>query len=233
MPRSLARTADSPGTPAVAGRSQRKHDAIAGAALRLFLLDDYERTSVDAIAAEATVSKRTIYNHYGDKENLFLTVVKDTCAALGAEIAGARDRVLSEPGHIEQRLLAFARQVAPIVALSPDRAALLRLVIAEAPRFPSLIHFWLAADPLSLGLAEPLTRLAAESGLEVPDPPEAARHFVALTIGQICSRTLFGTRSLSEQETDQILAGGVGAFLRAYGMTEAWPGAHGKAEEAQ
>ena len=43
--------------------------------MRLFLRDGYARTSVDAIAAEAGVSKRTIYNHYGDKESLFLSVV--------------------------------------------------------------------------------------------------------------------------------------------------------------
>ena len=43
---------------------QRKHDAIAAAAPVLFARDGYERTSVDAIAAEAGVSKRTVYSHY-------------------------------------------------------------------------------------------------------------------------------------------------------------------------
>ena len=57
---------------------QRRHDAIAGAALVLFARDGYERTSVDAIAAEAGVSKRTVYSHYGDKENLFLLVLRET-----------------------------------------------------------------------------------------------------------------------------------------------------------
>ena len=48
------------------------------AALVLFARDGYERTSVDAIAAEAGVSKRTVYSHYGDKENLFLLVLRET-----------------------------------------------------------------------------------------------------------------------------------------------------------
>ena len=68
---------------------QRKHDAIAAAALVLFARDGYERTSVDAIAAEAGVSKRTVYSHYGDKENLFLLVLRETYDTM-------RDRV---PGH--------------------------------------------------------------------------------------------------------------------------------------
>jgi TetR/AcrR family transcriptional regulator, mexJK operon transcriptional repressor len=33
----------------------------------LFLRDGFARTSVDAIVEEAGVSKRTIYNHFGDR----------------------------------------------------------------------------------------------------------------------------------------------------------------------
>src|ERR1700722_19192432 len=60
------------------GGSDRKRSDIARAALRLFLRDGFARTSVDAIADEAGVSKRTIYNHFGDKENLFLSIIGDT-----------------------------------------------------------------------------------------------------------------------------------------------------------
>src|SRR5580700_1488650 len=67
---------------------QRKHDAIAAAALVLFARDGYERTSVDAIAAEVGVSKRTVYSLYGDKETLFLLVLRET-------YDGMRDRITS------------------------------------------------------------------------------------------------------------------------------------------
>ena len=79
-PASRSGVSDRPGTgdeQPVSGW-QRKHHAIAGAALVLFARDGYERTSVDAIAAEAGVSKRTVYSHYGDKENLFLLVLRET-----------------------------------------------------------------------------------------------------------------------------------------------------------
>src|ERR1700739_170347 len=69
-----------------AGGSGPKGEVISAAALRLFLRDGYERTSVDAIAAEAGVSKRTIYNRYGDKENLFLSVLRETYAAMMATL---------------------------------------------------------------------------------------------------------------------------------------------------
>ena len=62
---------------AVVVMQERKRDAIGRAALTLFASDGYERTSVDAIAAEAGVSKRTVYSHYGDKESLFLSASPD------------------------------------------------------------------------------------------------------------------------------------------------------------
>ena len=92
------------------GGSGPKGEAIAAAALRLFLRDGYERTSVDAIAAEAGVSKRTIYNRYGDKENLFLSVLRDTYAAMMASFRGIADKHLGEVADVEQDLTAFARE---------------------------------------------------------------------------------------------------------------------------
>src|SRR6266571_9257508 len=97
MPPGLARESrshepDDPGTDdyLVSGW-QRKHDAIAAAALVLFARDGYERTSVDAIAAEAGVSKRTVYSHYGDKENLFLLVLRETHDTMRDRVADVDD----------------------------------------------------------------------------------------------------------------------------------------------
>ncbi len=226
MTRALAHSPRSPARPGRAGISERKRDAIAEAALRLFLRDGYERTSVDAIAAEAAVSKRTVYNHYGDKENLFLTVVEDTSVSLREKFASVGNLMLADASHVEQSLLDFLRQAVSIVTLSPDGAALVRLVITDAPRFPSLLDSWRRIQPFSLGLAEPLGRLAAEGALDIPDPVEAARHLFALTVGQINTQTLFGTITLSGEEVDRILTGGVRAFLRAYRPADRGP-AHG------
>jgi AcrR family transcriptional regulator len=78
------------------GGSEQKRTAIVAAALRLFLRDGFERTSVDAIAAEAGVSKRTIYNHYGDKESLFLSVIEDTFALMIGGFVELMDKYLSD-----------------------------------------------------------------------------------------------------------------------------------------
>ena len=51
--------------------SEAKRQGILEAATRLFTEQGYDGTSVDDIAAEAGVSKQTVYSHFGNKEKLF------------------------------------------------------------------------------------------------------------------------------------------------------------------
>jgi TetR/AcrR family transcriptional regulator, mexJK operon transcriptional repressor len=55
----------------------RKRRAILDAAGTVFLRDGFARASIDVIAAEAKVSKQTVYNHFGDKERLFTAMTDD------------------------------------------------------------------------------------------------------------------------------------------------------------
>ena len=57
----------------------RKGDAILKAATALFLQDGFEKTSMDAIALKAGVTKQTVYSHYQSKEQLFTRMISDLC----------------------------------------------------------------------------------------------------------------------------------------------------------
>jgi TetR/AcrR family transcriptional regulator, mexJK operon transcriptional repressor len=205
-PRSVA---DGPRYPA-------KRAAIARAALELFVRDGYERTSVDAIAAEAGVSKRTVYSHYADKERLFLAVIEETYDGLMAQARDLADRELDRPGDARQRLTGFITSVVQAIAGSDQRSALIRLVISEAPRFPALASQWQGRRSLSPLLARALGRLPPGSGLAIEDPARAADHLSALTFGQLNNRTMFGLFPLSDAELDELIGGGIDVFLRAY-----------------
>jgi TetR/AcrR family transcriptional regulator, mexJK operon transcriptional repressor len=216
MSTGLAQHAGSRAPGRAIGAAGAKGEAIAAAALRLFLRDGYERTSVDAIAAEAGVSKRTIYNRYGDKENLFLSVLRDTYAAMMATFRGIAEKHLGEVADVEQDLTAFAREVAFSVTTSPDRIALVRLILAEAPYFPSLIRAEIGPQTMHGIIAQSLARLAEAGRLAVTDPGEAADHLLALTFNQINAKTLFGVVPIGDAEIDRVVTGGVAAFVRAY-----------------
>ncbi len=198
------------------GGSGPKGEAIARAALRLFLRDGYERTSVDAIAAEAGVSKRTIYNRYGDKENLFLSVLKETFAAMLAVFGRIAEAHLGEITDVQQDLTAFARDVANDLLRAPERSALVRLMMAEAPYFPALLREQMRPQTMTSTIARALGRLAEEGRLEIADPIEAADHLSALTFGQINNKTMFGAVPVSDADVERMVTGGVAAFVRAY-----------------
>jgi AcrR family transcriptional regulator len=183
--------------------------------MTLFLRDGYDRTSVDAIAAEAGVSKRTVYSHFGDKKNLFLTALRNTRDELRDRIHDITEQTMTG-ADAEKALLACVRQIAQLTSRSPERAALIRLLVAALPHFPEFAELWRqrAISPL---LEAGLERLAKTAPLAIDDFEEAASHLSALTIGQINNRSIMGTVPLSDAEADAILTSGVAVFLRAYG----------------
>ncbi len=194
--------------------SECKREAIARAALTLFAIDGYERTSVDAIAAEAGVSKRTVYSHYGDKEALFLSVVRDTYEGMLARISEIVDHVPWDC-DLGAALTKCVTDITRSIVRSPERSTLARLLITEAPHFPDVIDLLHTREIAPL-IAAPLEKLAAAGQLIVTDGRQAAEHLAALTFGQVSTRSLMGTVPLGEEETTRLIKGGVQVFLRAY-----------------
>src|ERR1700710_2959569 len=88
--------------------SAEQRAAILSAARELLRADGFERTSVDAIAARAGVSKRTVYDYYGDKRTLLLAVVEQAVQALRAAVSTAIDENLRDVHDVEEALTGFA-----------------------------------------------------------------------------------------------------------------------------
>ncbi len=120
-------------------RAQAKRDAILAAAQEFFIRHGFGSTSMDAIAVAANVSKQTLYRYYQHKEALFIAtmqhmVFEHTMMTLFAEL---RETPMQSLPQLEHALLTWA-QVALENIMQPDYVALVRVLIAELPRFPSL-----------------------------------------------------------------------------------------------
>src|SRR5690348_17437726 len=85
-----------PGRP----KDLEKRAAILEAAKRLFPQHGFEGTSMDAVAAEAGVSKLTVYSHFGGKEALFIETVRCKC-----DRSEEHTSELQSPVHLVCRLL--------------------------------------------------------------------------------------------------------------------------------
>ncbi|MFJ5549484.1 TetR/AcrR family transcriptional regulator [Streptomyces sp. NPDC093225] len=206
--------------PAGGSRRPEKREAIVRAAALVFGREGYARASVDTIAAEAGVSKRTVYNHFGDKETLFLTASVETAGELTEHIAALADRHLRKVVDVRVDLADFAVDRARAVLALADSYALPRAIRAEAANLPpDVLKAWLEAGPVASvrDLAAHLERIAGLGLLAVDDPVLAAEHFNLLTFSGAADRSFWGAVPLPDEELVRIATAGVDTFLRLYG----------------
>jgi AcrR family transcriptional regulator len=198
------------------GQPAKRH-AIVRAARRVFLAHGFTHATVDAIAAEAGVSKQTVYNHFGDKERLFRSVMLDTLETVGHGLGPAPPPdALAESPDLERDLRRLGRTLARAV-LQEDVAALRRVLIAELGRHPELMDEWGAKGrDLQRALARAIQRQVQRGMVEVANPDLAAEQLLQLTAGTALARTAFGARRLSEAEVNQAVDDGIDLWLRAY-----------------
>ncbi|MGI5169679.1 TetR/AcrR family transcriptional regulator [Spirillospora sp. CA-253888] len=196
-------------------RAERSRQAIVAAAREAFVRDGFD-TGMDTIAAAAGVSKVTVYNHFGGKEELFTEVVgqaMDEAHATLAEVRGG----LAEAGDVREALVRTARVMVE-AATDPARLALRNLVTSEMRRFPELGDAYQRRGPgrSAAALGEVLADLCGRGLLDVPDIDVAVLQFFGLTVYPHLVVGSIGT-ALGPDLTDRLIAEGVEMFLLRYG----------------
>jgi TetR/AcrR family transcriptional regulator of autoinduction and epiphytic fitness len=111
--------------------TDRKRDAIVQAAIVEFRANGFEATSVDKVAARAEVSKRTLYNHFSSKDELFAAILRILWESRASEL----ERVY-EPGRpIRDQLLELLQRKLALLA-DDSFLALARVAIAAGLHSP-------------------------------------------------------------------------------------------------
>jgi TetR/AcrR family transcriptional regulator, mexJK operon transcriptional repressor len=193
-----------------------KRQAILAAAGEVFAREGYAQAGVDVIAAEAGVAKPTVYNHFGDKETLFLeAIAADADRALAKHLAVVEQ--LRDTDDVRAALENVGHHM--LVCHCEERSvALRRLLNAELTRFPELIDIvrGRAADRVTEALADRLARLALAGRLRRLDPTQAAEQLIALLTAPIDARSRLGTRQIPDDELWAVTRAAVDTFLRAF-----------------
>ncbi|SEO89517.1 TetR/AcrR family transcriptional regulator [Amycolatopsis saalfeldensis] len=197
--------------PAARPSSLRKRAAVLTAGRALFLGEGYERTSVDAVAARAGISKRTVYDYFGDKDGLFDAVITDAAAEVVDAVRAAVEEELTNGRDLREALLAFARRIASATISSSEHRQLRQLMRADRRARRSLGGF---EDQPEALLAERFEELAGQGVLSATNTVRAAQHFVALTF--MLALDVSSAAPAEDAEIDALLVDGVDAFLRAY-----------------
>ncbi len=125
-----------------AGIVAEKDRVIILAARENFFRDGYAGASMDAIAASAGVSVKTVYSHFSNKDQLFAKVMIGACTDNPFEVAAAPQEDLLErfpwfQQHTKQGVHAAGCEYLAHL-LSEEQLALYRAVTRDAIRFPEL-----------------------------------------------------------------------------------------------
>ncbi|WP_329571003.1 TetR/AcrR family transcriptional regulator [Kitasatospora sp. NBC_01266] len=204
--------------PAPAGRRNAKQDAIRRAAMRVFLRHGYAGTSIDAILAEAGVSRQTLYNHFGGKEGLFRAVVQDVLDEVLDTLAEqVEESALGESDDLEADLTRLGTTWVRVM-LQPHVLALRRLIIGESTTFPHLAQAWNERGPERLQqlLLRAFGRLA-DRGLLRLDDPQVTVMLYAHSMVLIPDQAMLQLGSPPDQATiDRYIGAAVRMFLARY-----------------
>ena len=194
--------------------SPEKQRQILTGAATVFALDGYEGASMARIAAEAGVSKGTLYNYFDGKAELFRAFVEEKCAADLVAMFAEPDAT----APIETVLRGFGMRIIDTL-LSEPALVIYRIVIAEAPRFPALARAFYEGGPARL--MQMMTRWlageVAQGRLQVDNPELAVHQFFTLCQARmLLQRRLHLIHAVPQAERDLVVDAAVTMFLRSY-----------------
>jgi AcrR family transcriptional regulator len=176
---------------------RRLHEA----AVEAFVTNGFDRTTMEAVAGAAGITKRTLYAKYPDKQTLFAAVIPRALA----EMPFRGETIDVPPGDIATALRCLARQIIARL-IEPHAVRLRRLAMLEAHRIAAFDHV-AGADLWSTSLRSVVDLLTvhAEAGEIVIDDFEvAADLFIAMAAGGPTVWADFGVFRSSEQEARHI-----------------------------
>jgi AcrR family transcriptional regulator len=190
--------------------------AILDAALTVFAAQGYSGTTMDAVAAEAGVTKPTLYSYFPSKEALFQ-----------AMMLAKRDVMLDgfdhPSGDMVLDLHGFAWAYADTV-MRPDMLSLARLIIGEVSRFPEIGRAYQASGPDRLlhGIMRYLDTQRGAGRLTFDDAELAAQDLWGLILSAPRTQALHMPDALPDRATlNRYITNGLRVFLKAYSVTPA------------
>ncbi len=197
-----------------------KRRQIEVAAMKLFLDTGFEETSMDAIASEANVSKRTVYSHFPNKESLFLDVMKEMCNAAGEDQTDLEDL---DTGLSPREFLTIAGRMSLNKVTDPRVQAIMRSVIKAPQAYSELGQGFWEKGPGSMHCAvrDYLSAATERGDLSVADPELAAIQFMVLSTGPHFLPMIFtGSSPWGIADIDRLVEEAVDAFLLVHAPSE-------------
>lgn len=179
--------------------TDRKRESILAAAVKVFQENGFDRAKVDQIAAVASVSKRTLYNHFASKEELFLAIVIE----MKNQIGQLNEFPFCESTPIEEQIKGICRQLVAMF-VAEDFLGLARVIVSRFLQKPELAKQAFQDEPVCHGALVGWMECAMQSSkLAIPDTDLAAKILMGLVKELFFWPTLIADEAISDKKTEE------------------------------
>ena len=155
-------------------RRAGSREVIVAAATRLFLERGFGAVSMDELAAAAGVARRTLYNQFDSKEEIF----REMLQRVSGQLEHAFPPGIETQGDVEAVLRLVGRMILKLHK-NRDYLGFLRMVVADSRQFPWIAEEFAAVmDPQTERLVRLLAHLTSMGVLNCRNPMLAAHQFM-------------------------------------------------------
>src|SRR5208337_3700024 len=186
-------------------------EAIVEAASRLFLQHGFGSVSMDELAVAAGVARRTLYNQFTSKEEIFRAML----LRVSGQLEHAFPPGIETQGDVEEVLRLVARMILELHR-HPEYLGFLRMVVADSRQFPWIAEeFAVVMDPQTERLARYLAHLTAIGILNCRNPTLAAHQSMGI-LNEFSLWPWMMGRKNGAAPTDDIVEETIEMFLQHY-----------------
>jgi TetR/AcrR family transcriptional repressor of mexJK operon len=192
-------------------------EKILQAALAVFLEVGFERANLDKIAAQAGVTKPTVYSHFGSKVGLLQAVAQQQAQQALTQFSPN----LKSTGNVRRDLTGFAKSFLTNM-LHHDAIRMHRFAIVEAMTHPELVGPLLSAGPTKLAevLQNYLNEETKAGRLCCKNSLLAAQQLIGLLTGMDFLAMVISQVVPSESEIKKRIASAIDVFMKSYAVAE-------------
>jgi TetR/AcrR family transcriptional regulator of autoinduction and epiphytic fitness len=193
--------------------TDRKREAIIQAAIVEFRANGFDITSMDKIAATAGVSKRTVYNHFPSKEELFAEILNQLWTRVTAELDTSYSPELSLREQMRRMLMAKVQMIGDENFLDLARVAIAATIHSQERAQDMIARMGKREEGLTVWI-----RAAQADGRLKPVDPEFAAQQVQGMLKSFAfwPQISMGQPSLSPEMQTTVVESALDMFLACY-----------------
>lgn len=201
----------------MARKASTTAERIIRAATKRFLADGYDNTNLEDVAADAGVTKPTIYSHFGSKDKLLIAATE----ANASENASRMSSALEPSGDTEQDLMRFGNLFVERVQ-SKNAVCWHRLAVTQTRDYPEVGKAIFAAGPARVILAlTNFIKAETQAGrLTCKHPDIAAEQFLGMMVGLNPIRNMTGQNMPTQAKQKRVCKEAVKTFMSAFGSEQ-------------